>query len=216
MYYIIYETTNLINGKKYRGCHKTQNLEDGYLGSGKYLIRAIEKHGVENFKREILGQYETSEELFEAEKEFVNEEWVNRPDTYNLKIGGDGGWDHYSDFKNRNNRISKIRDYTSAEYKKKLSDTQKKYWSALTKEEKAKILAIKGFWCDWTGRHHSEETKRKIGKANSKNRLGNKNPSFGKCWVYNEQLKQSKSILKEDLQSWIDKGWIKGRKIRWQ
>ena len=33
MYYIIYKTTNLINGKYYIGKHQTENLDDGYLVS---------------------------------------------------------------------------------------------------------------------------------------------------------------------------------------
>ena len=32
MYFIIYETINLVNGKRYRGCHQTNNIEDGYFG----------------------------------------------------------------------------------------------------------------------------------------------------------------------------------------
>ena len=44
-YYILYETTNLINGKNYRGIHKTSKLEDGYLGSGLALEKSIKKYG---------------------------------------------------------------------------------------------------------------------------------------------------------------------------
>ena len=53
-YHIIYKTTNLINGKIYVGMHSTDNLNDGYLGSGWILKQAIKKYGKENFKGEVL------------------------------------------------------------------------------------------------------------------------------------------------------------------
>jgi hypothetical protein len=48
---IIYKTTNLINGKMYVGQDSHNNPL--YLGSGKVLGLAIEKYGIENFKKEI-------------------------------------------------------------------------------------------------------------------------------------------------------------------
>jgi hypothetical protein len=44
MYYTIYKITNKINGKHYVGKHQTMNLSDDYMGSGKLIKRAIEKH----------------------------------------------------------------------------------------------------------------------------------------------------------------------------
>jgi group I intron endonuclease len=91
MNYIIYKTTNIISNKYYIGCHQTVNLADGYLGSGKHLKRAIKKYGIENFTFEILHILPTKEEMFQLERELVNEDLVKDPLSYNLKIGGSGG-----------------------------------------------------------------------------------------------------------------------------
>ncbi len=46
--YTIYKITNLINNRFYIGMHRTKNINDYYLGSGKLIIQAIEKYGEEN------------------------------------------------------------------------------------------------------------------------------------------------------------------------
>ena len=53
-YHFIYKTTNVITNKFYIGMHSTDDLDDGYLGSGNYLMNSINKHGMDNHHRQIL------------------------------------------------------------------------------------------------------------------------------------------------------------------
>ena len=90
-YYFIYKTTNLINGKYYIGMHATNNFDDGYLGSGKALTKAIEKYGKENFKREELEYFTCYKDLSIAEQRYVTQDVVSDPNSYNMLTGGLGG-----------------------------------------------------------------------------------------------------------------------------
>ena len=103
-YYIIYEITNKINNKKYIGCHVTKNLNDDYMGSGKYLKNSINKYGIENFKKIILYFCESEIEMLNKEKELVNEEIVNSDKYYNLTLGG-------KSFFHINNNLDKYRHF---------------------------------------------------------------------------------------------------------
>lgn len=86
MFYTIYKITNQINGKFYIGSHKTKDLNDNYMGSGKYLKYAQEKHGIENFTKEILFIFDNSEEMYAKEAEIVNENFLSEENTYNIKL----------------------------------------------------------------------------------------------------------------------------------
>ena len=87
-YHFLYKITNLVNQKYYIGVHNTDNLEDGYLGSGFAIQRALEKYGPSNFKREIISFFNSSEEAFLAEEKIVTEELIKDPNCYNLILGG--------------------------------------------------------------------------------------------------------------------------------
>lgn len=104
MNYIVYKTTNKINGKIYVGVHRTNpDIFDGYIGCGvshkdkkkknlKGFPVAVRKYGYENFVRETLFIYPDTEEgkrlAFKKEGEIVNEAFVKNPQTYNLVKGG--------------------------------------------------------------------------------------------------------------------------------
>jgi Holliday junction resolvase len=84
-YYIIYETKNLKNGKIYIGMHETDNLEDGYLGSGTRLKRAIRYYGREFFERRILHIFNNKEDMIS------NDNDVTKISDNEDLVGCDGG-----------------------------------------------------------------------------------------------------------------------------
>ena len=90
MYHYLYKITNLTNNKYYYGVHSTENLNDGYMGSGKIIKQSVKKHGKENFKKEILEYFDTVEQMYQREAEVVNENTIQDPNCYNITLGGHG------------------------------------------------------------------------------------------------------------------------------
>lgn len=90
---LVYKITNLINGNYYIGKHSTDNIDDEYMGSGKLIQKAINKYGIENFKKEILFDFLTEEEAYQKEKELMPLEKTHYYNNkcYNLVEGGEGG-----------------------------------------------------------------------------------------------------------------------------
>ena len=46
----------LKNNKEYIGVHSTNDFNDDYMGSGSIINRAISKHGIDSFCKEILSR----------------------------------------------------------------------------------------------------------------------------------------------------------------
>jgi len=216
MYYIIYKITNQIDGKFYIGSHKTKNLDDNYMGSGKYLKHAQEKHGIENFKKEILFVFDNPQEMYAKEAELVTEDFLSTENTYNLKLGGFGGWDYINEndelrlSKNRKARVSAdkaIFQKHGVDNASKTIDARKKL-SELMKHR----IHNEGFVPSppsFKGKKHSQQTKILIAEKNSAAQKGNKNSQYDTIWITDGQL--SKKIKKTDM---IPEGWTKGRIIK--
>jgi len=207
-YHFIYKITNLLNGKYYIGMHSTNNLNDGYLGSGKRLRYSINKYGKENHVREELEFCKSREELKSRETEIVNLNEIAKNECMNLRIGGEGGISLENGLK-----LAKIgskaflkKFKTDVILQQKFKEHGNKTYLKLC--ETGKILA----WIHsskFKGKNHSDETKKKIGLKNSIHQKGTNNSQFGKCWITNEII--NKKIYQGDE---IPNGFRLGRKIK--
>lgn len=192
---------NLVNEKFYVGKHSTNDLDDGYMGSGTLLQKAICKYGIENFRKQILEFFDSEEAAYDYEESLVTEAFIQDENTYNLVKGGKG-------FDNQ--RLTKLWNDPEFRARKSLEITMRnKKFLATEEGKKWRADLNKKIW---TGRKHKEETKRKIGQTNSIKQKGEKNSQFGTMWITHPELKENKKIKKEEFQVWSDQGWIKGRK----
>lgn len=210
-YFLIYKITNLINNKIYIGQHVTTNVNDDYMGSGEHIKNAIKKYGVENFKKEIIAECSSFDEMNDLEKELVNQDFVNNPNTYNHSIGGSYGWKNCLKYKSEE-EIYAIRKNAGDAVINLMKDPEyrKQHVEKISNGLKEAGFDPRTF----LGKTHSEETKRKMSETHklNKHQKGEKNSQFGKCWICNFELQENKSIKKDELRAWLEKGWIKGRK----
>ena len=175
IYYSVYETTNLINNKKYRGKHTSNDPYDTYLGSGSAIKRAISHYGKDNFKKDVIFLAFTPEYLDWAETVLVNDEWISRKDTYNLIPGGYGG--HKGIIRTKENRKN-ISDglqghFCSAERRKKISESLKgnvpwnKGVPASEEQKQKQSKSMKGKMCGDNNPSKRDDVREKLRKPKS-------------------------------------------------
>lgn len=172
-HHFVYKITNLINQKYYIGVHSTNNLDDGYMGSGTAIKNAIEKYGIENFKREIVEFVGSAEEKWLAEIKHVTLEVVRDENSYNMAPGG----------KNWIAAMKRENDLKFLEHQSRVGKLgAKAYLGSLTEEEKR----------NW----HSEGGKR-AGKNTAINKIGIHNP------LVREKTKKAVSeAIKNTVELW--------------
>lgn len=207
MFYLIYKITNLLNGMIYIGKHHTTDINDSYLGSSAWLNASIKKHGIENFKKEILFIFDNETDMNNKERELVNKEFVDRKDTYNLNEGGSGSW--YAC--NKNGQNNKVNQYKIC-WEKCLKDPEYKrnYCDKISKglirhkqlHPEFNVVKNNGMF----SKKHTNESKQIM----SEKHLGPRNSMYGKMWITNPVLKENKIHEKDKP---IPDGWVKGRKF---
>ena len=158
----IYLTTNTINGKIYVGQHSTDNLEDGYIGSGTLLKLALQKYGKNNFSKEILAYADTQNKLDYLEKFYIRKYKSRELENgYNLTDGGAGFCGLVFTDEHRRKIAEKLKGNThtlgyicSDETKQKISKANK-------------------------GKKRTEEQKALMSEKTIGRYKGNKNPMYG-------------------------------------
>ena len=186
-YGFIYETTNLVTGRKYIGrrTREFNEKDDTYLGSGKLLCADVELYGRENFKRVILKECYSKEELHDSEEYYLKlVDAKNNPGYYNL-TNKSISWPV--------NKGDKLPDYWVAH----MSESQRRR-PPVSEETREKLRRAN------LGKCHTEETKKKLSEAfkgrvlSEEHRLhiseslkGDKHPQYGKNFTEEHKLNLS-------------------------
>jgi hypothetical protein len=149
--------------------HSTNDLNDGYMGSGDRITRSIRKYGKENFKFEILEYLETRELLKQREREIINEELLDDKLCMNLVYGGGGGYISPEGVKKGRKKSDQILEKKYGKnFRKIISEN---YYNSLTPLER-EILTEKikeglrnsnyDFGSSFRGKTHTDKAKRII------------------------------------------------------
>lgn len=87
----VYEWTNMKNGMKYLGSH-VGTIDDGYTGSGKRFLNAVNKYGIENFERVIVEFVDKVEDIFMREQHYLDDRNCAKSEKYyNISPSAHGG-----------------------------------------------------------------------------------------------------------------------------
>jgi hypothetical protein len=187
-------------------------MNDGYMGSGKVILREIKKHGINNFKKDILETFTSAKEMYAWEKEVVTDDFLLREDVYNLRRGGHGGFDYInknttSEERSKYGRMGGIicnergnnKNFDAVSQKKSL-DTRRKLGRGFYHD---KALQKKGLEKCLT----QEAREKRIQSFKDINhQQGKKNSQFGTMWITND--KENKKINRNSI---IPLGWKAGR-----
>lgn len=179
-YHYIYKITR-DDGRYYIGMHSTDNLDDGYFGSGKRITRSIKKHGKERHTKEILEFLPTRKDLKLREKQLISEEIRADPLCMNIAPGGGGGLvstEHARKFNRAGAEAAKLK-YPAGSPAASLKNKK----AAATRKQKILTGLLPPITPpSFIGRIRTEKSKKKISDSMRGKFVGPKNPQFGKKW----------------------------------
>lgn len=149
-------TAGSLKDHYYIGQHTTNDLNDGYKGSGNIVRKYYKKHPLD-YTKEILYFCNDKEELNRKEKELI-EPHLGKDYCLNIAVGGAGG-----DTSSGCHRTEETRAKMSAAKKGKMSGDKNPMY----------------------GKRHTEETRIKISAAKKGKYIGDKSPSAKPITIQN-------------------------------
>jgi hypothetical protein len=161
-FYYVYKTTCIITAKFYIGVHSTDELDDGYKGSGKILLRSIKKYGSDNHKTRILEFLSSKQEMYHREAQIVNEELLQNSMCMNLTLGGYGG--NKIVWNDENRKLQALRfknNIRTPEHNKKIAESNKN--NLLSSEKRRQHMTKMNI-----ARKLTDEQKDKINEENKR------------------------------------------------
>ena len=111
--------------------------------------------------------------------------------------------------------VDKLNDYDSFKYpmsgKITVYDKNNNHYVVSCDDKRYISGELRPFW---SGKKLSEETKTKIKTSLSliHHQQGEKNSQYGTCWITKNN--ENKKIKKENLETYLNDGWVKGRFIK--
>jgi hypothetical protein len=159
------------------------------MGSGTLIRNAIRKHGPERFTKTILFVFDNEDAMDAKEAEIVNEDFCRRADTYNLEIGGKGG------FSSQNGNLLGAKGFQTTLSRR---EQDPEWWATYRSK-------CHGF----SGKTHDSETRKKISESMRKvSRAGSKNSQYGTMWITDGSTNKK---ISRDFP--IPEGWRAGRRM---
>ena len=246
-FHYLYKITHIKSKKIYIGIHSTDDLKDRYFANGVYessdatdsdwvrlnhgdrpheshIKHALLKYGRNAFKREIVGWFDTREDLITRESEIVTKEFIERDDNFNHRTGGIANVEFSEKVRKK---ISDNNPMKREDIRKKVSDARKKFWTPerrkkaseenwMKKEENKHLISGENH--SFYGKKHTDETKEKISKANkgrvrTKKAITSQRTEIKKYWQDKERvskrkdtkgIKKPKNFGKNLSQKWKD------------
>lgn len=201
-YYYLYQITNLVNGKIYVGVHRTTNIDDGYMGSGKQIKLAQAKYGLSNFKKEILEFFQSEEAMYDREAEVVDSSFIRRPDVYNMIEGGKHGigWSWLTP------ELRRIYGQRSMQVRKANPEAIARWNSGGKRWRDSNAGRQQLEFARQRANSPEAQAKRKKTFKEIGHAQGSKNSAYGKHWITNGTESR---LVRAELE--IPPGWRRGR-----